>query len=127
MSDPTQVVEQVAAEADATADQPMPPGSVFTRPSKSVTVAARVSPEDLAEVEGLAARLDVPPSSLIRGWILSGLNAHKNETVQSTIEKISADVQRLRELVADQTGPARTVSPALHHRRDASAGSCAHA
>jgi hypothetical protein len=42
----------------------------------------------------LAGRPDVPPSSLIRGWILSGLNAHKNETVQSTIEKISADVQR---------------------------------
>ncbi len=50
-------------------------------------------------IERLAARLDVLPSSLIRGWILSGLNAHKDETVQSTIERISADVQRLRELV----------------------------
>jgi hypothetical protein len=100
MSDPKQVVEQIASEADATADQPMPPGAVFTRPNKSVTVATRVSPEDLAEIERLAGRLDVPPSSLIRGWILSGLNAHKDETVQSTIEKISADVQRLRELVA---------------------------
>ena len=39
-------------------------------------------------------------NGLARGWILSGLNAHKAETVQSTIEKISADVQRLRELVA---------------------------
>ena len=78
----------------------MPPGAVFARPNKSVTVATRLSPEDLADIERLAARLDVPPSSLIRGWILSGLNAHKDEAVQSTIEKISADVQRLRELVA---------------------------
>ena len=100
MSDPKQVVEQIASEADATADQPMPPGAVSTRPNKSVTVATRLSPEDLAEIERLAGRLDVPPSSLIRGWILSGLNAHNAETVQSTIEKISADVQRLRELVA---------------------------
>ncbi len=100
MSDPKQVVEQIASEADATADQAMPPGAVFTRPNKSVTVATRLSPEDLAEIERLAGRLDVPPSSLIRGWILTGLNAHKDETVQSTIEKISADVQRLRELVA---------------------------
>ena len=76
------------------------PGAVSTRPNKSVTVATRLSPEDLADIERLAGRLDVPPSSLIRGWILSGLNAHKDETVQSTIEKISADVQRLRELVA---------------------------
>jgi hypothetical protein len=76
------------------------PGAVFTRPNKSVTVATRISPEDLAEIERLAARLDVPPASLIRGWILSGLNAQKEETVQSTIERISASVQRLRELVA---------------------------
>jgi hypothetical protein len=54
----------------------------------------------LTEIERLAARLDVPPASLIRGWILSGLNAQREETVQSTIERISADVQRLRELVA---------------------------
>jgi hypothetical protein len=100
MSDPRQVVEQIASEANVTADQPMPAGSVFTRPNKSVTVATRLAPEDLAEIERLADRLDVPPSSLVRGWILSGLNAHKDETVQSTIEKISADVQRLRELVA---------------------------
>lgn len=100
MSDPKQVVEQIASEADITADQPMPPGAVFTRPNKSVTVATRLSPEDLAEIERLADRLGVPPSSLIRGWILSGLNAHKDETVLNTIEKISADVQRLRELVA---------------------------
>lgn len=50
-------------------------------------------PDDLAEIERLAARLDFPPASLIRRWILSGLNAHKDETVQTTIDRISADVQ----------------------------------
>ena len=100
MSDPKQVVEQIACGADVTANEPMPPGAVLTRPNRSVTVATRISPEDLAEIERQAASLDVPPASLIRGWILSGLNAHKDETVQSTIERISADVQRLRELVA---------------------------
>jgi hypothetical protein len=100
MSDPKKLVEQIAAEADATAEQPMPPGTAFTRPNKSVTVATRISPDDLAEIERLAVRLDVPPASLIRGWILSGLNAQKEETVHSAIERISADVQRLRELVA---------------------------
>jgi hypothetical protein len=39
MSDPKQVVEQIASEADGTADQPMPPGAVSARPNKSVTVA----------------------------------------------------------------------------------------
>jgi hypothetical protein len=49
-------VDQIAAEANATADQPLPPGATFTRPNSSVTVATRVSPEDLAEIEHLAAR-----------------------------------------------------------------------
>ena len=48
----------------------------------------------------LDASLDGPPASLVRGWIRSGLNAQREDTVQSTIERISADVQRLRELVA---------------------------
>jgi hypothetical protein len=57
-------------------------------------VASRISPEVPTEIERLAARLGVPPSRLIRGWILSGLNAHKDQAVQSTIERIAADLQR---------------------------------
>ena len=38
-------------------------------------------------------------SALLRGWILAGLNARKNETVQTAIDRIAVDVQRLRELV----------------------------
>jgi hypothetical protein len=78
----------------------MRPEAAFTRPNTSVTVATRVSPEDLAEIERLAARRDVPPSALARGWILGGLSAYKEETVHSAIERISADLQRPRELVA---------------------------
>ena len=100
MSDAKQFVEQIAAEADATAGQPMPAGTVWSKPNKTVTVATRVSPEHLAAIEALAAQLDVPVAALVRGWILAGLNARQDETVQSAIERLSSDVQRLRELVA---------------------------
>ena len=100
MSDAKQLVEQIAAEADATTNDPMPEGTVWTRPGKTVTVATRVSPEHLAAIENLAGQLEVPVSALVRGWILAGLNARQDETVQSAIERLSADVQRLRELVA---------------------------
>jgi hypothetical protein len=100
MSEPKHLVEQVAAEADATADEPMPADAVPTRPNKSVTIATRVSPEDSAAIETLAGQLDVPVSALVRGWILAGLNAHNEDNVQSAVERLSADVQRLRELVA---------------------------
>jgi len=100
MSEAKQLVEQIAAEAEATAGQPMPAGTVWSKPNKTVTVATRVSPEHLGAIEALAARLDVPVAALVRGWILAGLNARQDETVQSAIERLSSDVQRLRELVA---------------------------
>lgn len=78
----------------------MPAGTTPARPTKTVTVATRVSPERLAQSENLAGQLNVPVSTLARGWILAGLNARKDETVQGAIERLSADVQRLRELVA---------------------------
>lgn len=99
-TDPSELVEQIAAEAEATAEQPMPAGVAATRPNKSVTIATRITPEQLAEVEALAARLDVPVAALVRGWVLAGLSAHQGETVQTALERLTADVQRLRELVA---------------------------
>lgn len=99
-SDAKQLVEQVAAESDATADEPMPAGAVATKPNKSVPVAVRLAPEDVAALEALADQLDVPVSSLLRGWILAALSAQREESVLTALDRISADVQRLRELVA---------------------------
>ena len=72
-NDTKQFVEQIAAEADATADQPMPAAATSTRPNKSVTVATRMSPEDLHAIH--APELDVPISALVRGWVLARLSA----------------------------------------------------
>ena len=94
------LVAQIAAESEATKDEPMPAGAAFTRPNKSVTVSTRLAPAELADIEALAEQLDVPVAALIRGWILAGLNARQGETVQGAIERLSADLQRLRELVA---------------------------
>lgn len=98
--DENKLVEQVAAEADVTADQPMPAGATSARPNKSVTVATRVSPEDLEAIEALASRLDVPVSALVRGWVLAALTARKDDSLTTALDRITADVQRLRELVA---------------------------
>jgi len=60
MNDAKQLVEQIAAEADASADEPMPPGTLWTKPNKTVTGATRVSPEHLAAIEELTGQLGVP-------------------------------------------------------------------
>src|SRR5260370_10155985 len=111
MNDPKKAVEQIASEADVTADQPMPPGAVFTRPNKSVTVATRPPPEDLAEIERLAGRLDVPPSSLILGWILSGLNAQRTRPCRAGSRRSPPTSSDSAHSLPDQPRPARTAHP----------------
>lgn len=100
MSEVRALVEAVAAEADASAADPMPVGLVGVRPNKAVTVSARITARDAVAVEELAAKMGMPVSALVREWILSGLAAQREETVQSAVERLSNDVQRLREIVA---------------------------
>ncbi len=94
------LIETIAAEADATAERPMPTGAAGTRPIKSVPVAVRLAPADVAAIEALAERLDVPMSSLLRGWILAALATNNEQTIATALDRLAADVQRLREIVA---------------------------
>ena len=94
------LIENVAAEADASRDAPMPAGATPMRPNKSVPVAVRLAPDDVAAIEILANKLDVPISSLLRGWILDALAAHRDESIATALDRVTADIQRLRELVA---------------------------
>lgn len=98
-TDSQHLIAEVAAEADATRDEPMPVGAMATKPNKSVTVATRLLPEDAEAVETLASRLGVPVSALVRGWVLAGLAAKNDGSVAAALDRLSADVQRLRELV----------------------------
>ena len=94
------LIETIAAEADATAELPMPEGAAGTRAIKSVPVAVRLAPSDVAAIEALAERLDVPMSSLLRGWILAALATNNEQTIATALDRLAADVQRLREIVA---------------------------
>ncbi len=103
MSRAREVVERVAAEVEATRDERMPATAQPirpNRPTKTVPVAVRLTPEDAAAIEALANRLDVPVSSLVRGWIRSGLAVGREESVATAIARLETDLQRLREMVS---------------------------
>lgn len=55
-SDAKRLVEQVAAEAEATRDAPMPADATPTKPHKTITVATRLTADDVAQIEALADR-----------------------------------------------------------------------
>ena len=63
-------------------------------------LAVRLTPEDAAAIEALAAKLDVPVSALVRGWITTALAEHRQDSLSTAIERIASDVQRLRQLAA---------------------------
>jgi hypothetical protein len=98
--DAEKLVAQVTAQAEATRDDPMPAGIASTRPNTSVPVAVRLATDDVAAIEALAGKLDIPMSALLRGWILDGLAAKREESVATALDRVTADRQRLRELVA---------------------------
>lgn len=104
MTEAKQLVEQTAAEAEASMNDPMPPGTVYTRPNraKSVTFSLRLNPDELAAVQQLADERDVPASALVRGWIVQRLAAERNAPTDTAmvVERLEADVRTLRRLVA---------------------------
>lgn len=50
--------------------------------------------------EALVGKLDVPISALLRGWILDALAAKREESIASALDRVTADIQRLREPLA---------------------------
>jgi predicted DNA-binding protein len=93
-------VRQAAAEAEATMNDPLPEDAPATRPNRTVPVSVRLSPTMVADIEALAQRLDVPSSTLLRGWIQEGLAAHHETTVAGALDQLAANLQRLRQIVA---------------------------
>jgi predicted transcriptional regulator len=93
-------VQKAALEAEATMNDPLPDDAPATRPNRTVPVSVRLSPAMVVEIEALAQRLDVPSSTLLRGWIQQGLAAHHDTTVAGALDQLAADLQRLRQIVA---------------------------
>ena len=93
-------VQKAALEAEATMNDPLPEDAPIIRPNKTVPVSVRLAPPMVAEIEELAQHLDIPASTLLRGWIQQGLAAHHDTTVAGALDQLAADLQRLRQIVA---------------------------
>ena len=96
-----EIARIVREEGEATRDDPMPEGAVWTRPNlaRSVVFSVRLRAEELAQLEEFAEQKQLPPSTLVRAWILQRLEApeidHPTEvTLRKFIrEEVRAAVQ----------------------------------
>jgi hypothetical protein len=58
-------------------------------------LSVRLNPDEFDELARYAAALDVPASTLVRGWVLDQLRT-SDEPMQQTVERLARDIQQLR-------------------------------
>jgi hypothetical protein len=92
-------------EAEATRDQPMPSDAARPGFTRAKVLSVRLNPEEFTELTRYAAQVDVPPSALVRGWILSHLRQDDDATPASTVERIAREVEHLRRQIAEPKEP----------------------
>lgn len=90
--------EQIRAEREqieATRDEPM--SEPVHRPghTRSRILAVRLTDEEYAELNRYADAVEVPASSLTRGWILDHLRA-ETDSPGETINRITHELSQLR-------------------------------
>jgi predicted DNA-binding ribbon-helix-helix protein len=98
--DAKHAVEVAQAESEATHDQPIPEGVRGDRRGRSVVQSVRLPADEFAEIERIAAQLNVPVGALIRGWVLAGLAAERGTSLRDAIDHLAEEAQRLRRLAA---------------------------
>jgi len=99
VSDQTRrLIRDEIEQSERTRDVPL--SGKAARRGSAVVYSVRLPPERVEQIEAVARTLDVPASSLVRGWVLAGLAEHDSGTVTGTIDRLEADVHRLRELIS---------------------------
>jgi predicted DNA-binding ribbon-helix-helix protein len=98
-----ELIKAAQAESEATRDQPYPPDAKGQRlhRARSVVQSVRLPADAFAEIEAIARDHDIPVSALIRGWVLRAIAAERDLTLADAVDRLAADVDRLRRLAHD--------------------------
>lgn len=70
--------EKLRQESEQTKDNDYPDGVIGTRPNRSKVYSVRLSAEEEAEVQRVAATRHLPASTLVRSWILERLDRERS-------------------------------------------------
>jgi predicted DNA-binding ribbon-helix-helix protein len=103
MSRTEDLIKAAQTESEATRDEPYPADAPGQRPhrARSVVQSVRLPADAFAEVEAIAKEHDIPVGALIRGWVLRAVAAERDLTLADAVDRLAADVDRLRRLAHD--------------------------
>jgi len=62
----------------------------------------RVTPGQTEQIRRIADAAGIPAAGLLRGWVLQGLAAEREGSVEPTVEALSRDVARLRRQLTER-------------------------
>ena len=68
-----ELIARLRQESEETKDEPYPEAARPTRPNRSQVYSVRLSVEEQARVQRVADAKHLPPSTLVRSWILDRL------------------------------------------------------
>jgi hypothetical protein len=104
MMEPGRLDKLLAEETEAserTRDEPLSDQATRKRDTQSVVYSIRLTPGQIEEIQRLAAETGVLATALVRGWVLHGLAAERENSVEQTVEALSMNVARLRQQLAE--------------------------
>jgi hypothetical protein len=93
-----EVAEQAEVAKDQGGDALVGKG-VRRNAGKAQMMSFRIAADESKEITRIAEELGVPVSALVRGWVTEGLARHHGASLPDTVERLAAEVERLRALL----------------------------
>ncbi len=73
------LADRLRRESEQTKDDAYPASTAGQRPNRRKVYSVRLSAEEEAEVQKVAAAKHLPPSTLVRSWILERLDKERSD------------------------------------------------
>lgn len=94
------LIDEETAASEASRERPLSDRATRKRQSRSVIYSVRLTPEQTEEIRRIADSVGIPPSALVREWVVEGLAAEQEaSTLDALVEALSRDVDRIRRRV----------------------------
>lgn len=89
-----EALQEYREEAEDTRDEPLSAG--VTRPVRAKVLSIRLNPDEFEALNRHAEQLELPASTLVRGWILTQLRADTDTSPAATVDRIAREIEQLR-------------------------------
>jgi hypothetical protein len=100
MSEPThEDLRAYRVEAEHATDVPLSPPASRPGQKRAKVLSVRLNAEEFDELIRFAEALKVPPSALVRGWVLDQLRVGTESPIR-TVERIAHELEQLRRQLA---------------------------